>query len=73
MRRFRSSPLGLSTAVAAAAMALAGCGGGSDIVEVKFPDVSKLPQPPAAAADKGGRDTKSGPMSKGDPAAYSRK
>jgi len=54
-------------------MALAGCGGGSDIVEVKFPDVSKLPQPPAAAADKGGRDTKSGPMSKGDPAAYSRK
>jgi hypothetical protein len=53
-------------------LSFAGCGGDSGPAEVKFPDVSKLPAPPAPTKTK--LDTSlQGPTSQGDPTESSRK
>jgi len=66
MKGFRVSGAGRLAAIAALSTVLtAGCGGGNESTDVKFPDVSKLPQPKEVVVGKGG--AAGGVESKGDP------
>lgn len=66
MGRFPAIVLSITSATFMAA----GCGGGDDAVEVKFPDVSTLPKPVAPSSSKAA--AKPTNASQGDPSQYSR-